>query len=445
MATVTERDPKQCYLNDLERLAAQGDDPSWRADIREAGRAAFEERPWPHSKLEPWRFTDIRPITRNDFVTAVSATSVQPDASLLVQHRYEIEGWTELVFVDGFYAPDLSRMGKLPEGAEAGGLAEAIAADNATVQAHLDQYAAGVDSALTALNSAFLLDGAFVHLPKNAVCEAPIHLLFLNTRGNERRAIHPRSLIVLDESAEATVIETHAGAGSETFTNGVSEYVLGPNSSVKRFMAVLEDDSSYHLSTTSVHQQEDSRYKSHTISAGGQIIRAELSIDLAGEGASCDAHGLYMTAGKELVDHAIDITHTRPHCHSYIGYKGILDGESRAVYTGKVNVPPDSQQTDSNQLNQNLLLSRKALVTTKPQLEIYADDVKCTHGATIGQHPKELVYYFRTRGIDEATARGMLTYGFADDVVRELEVDAVRARMEDLVFNRYSPSAHRSK
>jgi len=445
MATVTERDPKQHYVNDLERLAEKGDAPSWLAAIRAAGRANFDARPWPHTKLEEWRFTDIRPITRNDFVTAVQDSGVEPDADYLAAHRHAHEGWTELVFVDGFYAPALSRQGNLPDGAMAGGLAEAAAAEHPVLRDHLDKYAPGVESALVALNTAFLLDGAFVHVPKNAVCESPIHLLFLTTRGNERRAFHPRSLVVLDESAEATIIETHAGAGGESFTNGVAEFVLGPNSSIKRFMAVFEDSASHHLSTTRVHQRDDSRYKSHTITAGGAIVRAELSIDLAGEGASCDAHGLYMTAGNDLVDHAIDITHNRPHCHSYIGYKGILDGDSHAVYTGKVNVPPDSQQTDSNQLNQNLLLSRKATVMTKPQLEIYADDVKCTHGATIGQHPDKLVHYFRTRGIDEATARGMLTYGFADDVVKELEVEEVRARMEDFVFNRYSPSAHRAK
>ena len=445
MATVTERDPKQNYINDLERLAAKGDAPAWLAKIREAGRANFDARPWPHNKIEEWRFTDIRPITNNDFVTAVQDSGVEPGEDLLARYRHEHEGWTELVFVDGFYAPGLSRMGNLPEGAVAGGLAEAIAADHPAVRDHLDQYAAGVESTFVALNTAFLLDGAFVHVPKNAVCEAPIHLLFLTTRGNERRAFHPRSLLVLGESAEVTLIETHAGAGGESLTNGVTECVLGANSSIKRFAAIFEDTASYHLSTTRVQQHEDSRYKSHTITAGGAIVRPEMAVDLAGEGANCDLHGLYMTAGTDLVDHPIDITHTRPHCHSYIGYKGILDGESRAVYTGKVNVPPDSQQTDSNQLNQNLLLSRNATVTTKPQLEIYADDVKCTHGATIGQHPDKLVHYFRTRGIDEATARGMLTYGFADDVVKELEVDEVRARMEDFIFNRYSPSAHRAK
>ena len=445
MATVTERDPKQSYINDLERLTAKADMPDWLAKVRASGRAAFDARPWPHNKLEEWRFTDIRPITRNDFVTAVQDAGVEPDAAYLDAHRYGVDGWTELVFVDGFYAPGLSRQGNLPEGAVATGLAEAIAANHPAARKHLNQYAAGVESALVALNTAFLLDGALVHLPKNAVCEAPIHLLFLTTRGNERRAFHPRALVVLDESAEAILIETHVGAGGESFTNGVTEFVLGANSSMKRFMAVFEDEASHHLSTTRVQQLEDSRFKSHTMTAGGAIVRPELSVDLAGEGASCDLHGLYMTAGDDLVDHAIDITHTRPHCHSYIGYKGILDGESRAVYTGKVNVPPDSQQTDSNQLNQNLLLSRKATVTTKPQLEIYADDVKCTHGATIGQHPDKLVHYFRTRGIDEPTARGMLTYGFADDVVKELEVDEVRARMEDFVFNRYSPSAHRAK
>jgi Fe-S cluster assembly protein SufD len=291
-----------------------------------------------------------------------------------------------------------------------------------------------------ALNSAFLTDGLFLHLPRGAAA-APIHAIFLRTGAAARMAAYPRNLVVLDEQAEGALVETYADltAGAGYFNNVVAETALNPDAKLQRIKVVREHDESFHLATDKVAQGRASAYRSFTITLSGRIVRNELKTHLGGEGADASFNGLYTTDDSMLVDNHTEVEHAAPHCHSWIGYKGVLDDKSHAVFTGRVYVHQDAQKTDSNQLNQNYLLSDKATVDTKPQLEIFADDVKCTHGATVGQPPEQVVFYFQTRGIDRDTARSMLTYGFAEEVIADLPLEPVRKRLEAVVFDKYRP------
>jgi Fe-S cluster assembly protein SufD len=421
------------YLADLAREPANGQ-PDWVGIIRKTGRAAFEASTFPHGKMEEWRHTNIAAISSTHYPPLTGPGSVnaaQMDGLSLAQ-----AGFHELVFVDGHFSEALSTLGELPQGVLLGSLYSHLGDE--AVRANLNRHA-GNRSAYTALNTANIKDGALVYLPRNTVLDAPVHLLFVST-ATLPGAAHIRNVIVLDESAEATVIVSYAGLGDANYLNNIVEEVaLGANASLKYYKAVQEGAAGNHLSTTEFHQDRDSRLFSLVVSQEGKITRNQQCIALAGPGAECALHGLYMNDGDRLIDNALHIHHAVPNCNSRIAYKGILDGSSKSVFTGKVNVDQAAQKTDSDQLSNNLLLSDNATIDTKPQLEIYADDVKCTHGATVGAHPEPIIFYFRSRGIDEATARGMLTYGFADEIIAEIGPDALRDRLQHYIFKKYSP------
>lgn len=437
MTNVAERTDRGHYETDLEQTLSL-DAPSWLKDIREGAAARFADLDFPDYKQEAWRYTDVKPIVQTPFrSTGTKSVTVAPES--IAPYFYDEAGWTQLVFVDGRYSSDLSRIGELPSGIRAGSLAEAIANDEEIVRERLDQYAEATN-AFVALNAGLAQDGAFVFIPDGVAHETPIHFVFVTT-GMDNAASHPRNLVVLGESAEATMLETYVGLNGDakTLTNVVSEVLLGDNAHLHRHKIVLEGDAAYHLSTAKVVQGRDSKINSFSITLSGQIVRNELDVVLNGEGANAILNGLYLNDRGRLIDNALHVTHASPKCYSRMGYKGVLDGSSAAVFTGKVLVPQDSQQTDSDQLNNNLLLSGDATIDTKPQLEIFADDVKCTHGATIGGFPSELIFYFQSRGMAADMAHAILTYGFAAEVVDEIGVGPLHDRLAKYVFDKYSP------
>lgn len=437
MAEATLKTPHEQYLDDIARERPNGQ-PDWFKAIRQAGRKAFESSVFPHTKMEEWRHTNISAITGAHYTPADPRVAAPISAADIAGVSFAEEGYHELVFVDGFYRPELSNTGALPEGMVLGGIRDHL--ENDVLRAHLNQHAEN-RSAYTALNTAFLQDGALVYVPAKAALEAPVHLLFLRTGAGTGAAAHIRTLIALGQSSEATVITSYASLdpAADYLGNIVEEVALAPNASLKYYKVVREGAAGNHLATTEVRQERDSRFLSLVLSEEGRITRNQQCIKLAEPGAECALHGLYLNDGDRLIDNAINIHHAAPNCNSRIAYKGILDGASKSVFTGKVNVDRIAQQTDSDQLSNNLLLSDTATIDTKPQLEIYADDVKCTHGATVGAHPDPIIFYFRSRGIDEAMARGMLTYGFADEIISEIGPEALRARQEEYVYKKYSP------
>jgi len=390
--------------------------------------------------LEAWRFTNINPILRTPLAPMTDPGDTLPEASDLASFLYGGD-WTELVFVDGWYAPSLSRNAGPGTTVKVASLRESLAAGDDWMAEHLGRYLQQSDSIFSALNTALFRDGAVIQIPKAHRVEQPIHIVFVTSSAATGKSIQPRVLVVADAQSESTVIESHVNlAGAEaTLSCPVTEIALAPQARMTAIKVLEEGPQGYHLSSTQVRQERDSRYEAYTFNVGGAIGRNELRISLNGEGAECSLRGLTLTDNARLLDNALSVEHQAAHCKSWIGYKSVLADKSHSVFCGRVYVAPGAQQTDSNQLNQNLLLSDRATANTKPQLEIYADDVKCTHGATVGQPPQEQIFYFQTRGMDEAMARGILTYGFADEVITELPVEPVRKRLDRLVFDKYSP------
>ncbi len=439
MAEIKNEAEKAPYFAEWEKIRGRPG-PDWVKAYREAGLRRFAELELPHRKQEAWRFTNVNPIIRTPFRAQVSSSGTSIGNHQLRPYQFEGPGWVEAVFVDGFFASELSRNISPPDGSHVGSLLNAVEADDDKLIEYLGRLGNGAGNVFTALNAAFLLDGAWIRIPKETRLNRPMHLLFVSTLREQPMARFPHNVIVLEPMAEALVVESHVslGNGERYLTNAVSQVFVGEGARLKRVKLLEEDRSGYHMASTYIHQEKDSSLLSFSFFLSGRIGRDEIRAVLAGEGIGCSLNGLYLAENDELVDNHTSIEHHAPHCTSWIGYKGVLDGKSHAVFTGRIRVERGAQQTDSKQLNQNLLLSDTATVNTKPLLEIFADDVKCTHGATVGQPPPEQIFYFRTRGMSEAMARGLLTYAFAEDVVQQVPVDCVRDRLDKFVFDKYS-------
>jgi Fe-S cluster assembly protein SufD len=339
-----------------------------------------------------------------------------------------------LFFVNGHYLPEFSKIAALPEAVHVGSLAQGLNQQPEKVRHHLGRHADYGRHALVALNTAFWADGAYIDLPAGCVLDKPIHVLFLAT--GEAAAAHPRNLIIVGPKAQARVVEHYAGAGNaEYFNNAVTEIVLEEGAQLEHCKLQQEAVKSSHITTLQVAQKRSSKFVSHSISLGAALARHDINVDLQ-EDTVCTMNGLYVVGGRQHVDHHTCIDHSKPRGTSREFYKGVLDGRSRGVFNGKVVVYPDAQLTDAQQSNKNLLLSVDAEVDTKPQLEIFADDVKCAHGATVGQLDEQMLFYLRSRGIEEAAARSLLTYAFADEVLKHISMAAVRSRLEEILINR---------
>jgi len=343
----------------------------------------------------------------------------------------------QLVFVNGRYSPALSSLRSLPEGVKAGSLAMALSGDPAAVEPHLARHASYQGHPFVALNTAFLQDGAFVSIPKGKVVETPIYMLFVSTPRGKAIVSHPRNLILAGDDSQTMIVESYIGLNNALyFTNVVTEIVAGENAVVAHYKLQRESEEAFHISTVQASLNHSSNFSSHSIDLGGALVRNDVNAVLDGQGIECVLDGLYMVAGRQHVDNHTRIDHVKPHCSSRELYKGVLGGRSKGVFNGKIYVHKDAQKTDAKQTNKNLLLSEDAVINTKPQLEIYADDVKCTHGTTIGQLDQEAIFYLRSRGIDLEAARGLLTYAFASEMIGRIKVEPVRAQLEHLLLAR---------
>lgn len=405
--------------------------PDFVRALRERGMARFAALGFPTTKVEDWKYTNIAPIARETF--ALAASRIDAAADLIAGAR--LDGAIELVVVNGRVATELSTVPALPAGAIVGSLAEAIARTPALVEPHLGGLAAIEDEGVAALNTAFLQDGIFVHLPAGCRVEAPIHCLFVSLAADTPTVSHPRVLIVAEPDSAASIVEQYVGSG-RYWTNAVSEIVVGAGAAIAHHKVQREDVRAYHLAAVAAAQRADSRFASHAVSLGAALSRSAIATRLDAPGAACDFDGLYIADGSQHVDHHTTIDHARPRGTSRELYKGILGGRATGVFNGKVFVRPDAQQSDAQQMNQNLLLSDEAQVDTKPQLEIFADDVKCSHGATIGQLNEDAIFYLRARGIGVADARRLLIYGFANELVERIAVAPLRRQLEAALAER---------
>lgn len=409
--------------------------PDWIKKFRAEAMASFAGQGFPNTNKEEWRFTNCDPIAKHNFTYC-------PDTEFPMLASEALSGYAvdtneyRFVFVNGHFAGRLSCASALIPGVTAINLASPATVHSDIIRTMLAHGEGVQTNAFAALNMAFLYDGLFIHIAKNTVIDVPIHILHIavHAPNSSTQAAYPHVLIAAEDGAAATIVESFYAVDEQTsFTNAVTKMTLGAKSSIEYVKVQHENTNSFHIHTVAAVQRQESRLAMFSLSLGGAIARSELHVELGGENANCIVNGLYMANGTQLSDHHTSIRHTEPDCTSRELFKGILDGAARAVYAGNVFVDTKAQQTDSQQTNRNLMLSETASVYTQPQLEIFADDVKCTHGATVGGVSEQNVFYLKSRGIGPITARGIVCVGFAAEATSAIAHAAARTMVDRLV------------
>jgi len=427
-----------CHLQNFRQL--DGDGPATVRVLRERALGRFAELGFPTTALEDWKYTNLASLAEHAF-RLPDAEVPDEAAQLAAGARFGVG--IELVFVNGRYAAALSSVAALPPGVLAGSLAEALRTHPELIEPHLGRYASfeHASESLTALNTAFLRDGACIYVPVGTALEVPVHCLYVSLARGDAIVTHPRTLIVAGEGSRVTVVEQYLGRGAY-WTNAVTEAIVGAGAALAHHTVQREAEPATHVGVVAVEQAADSTFTSRAFSLGAALARTDIATRLGAPGAACTLQGLYVARGTQHVDHHTTIDHRQPRGRSRELYKGIMDGRATAVFNGKVFVRPHAQQSDAEQLNKNLLLSDDAQIDTKPQLEILADDVKCSHGATIGQLDDDAIFYLRARGLDAATARQMLIGAFANELIDPLEVAPLRAQLAADVAARLQAAVH---
>jgi Fe-S cluster assembly protein SufD len=411
--------------------------PSTVQSIREAAFEHLRRIGFPTTKNEDWHYTSVAPILEHDYLH-VTTRSGDVRREALTPFTFGHPEWHQLVFVNGRYAPELSNVERLPSGLQVVDLRRAWDEVPELVE-QLGQITSYDDRAFTALNTAFMNDGGIIYLEANTEVELPIHLLFVTDAVAAKSMMHPRNLIVLGRHAKATVLESYVSLSDAVyFTNAVTEVALADGATLHHYKLQREGMRAFHIGTIETHQDRDTHYLSFSFATGGSLTRTNIYTRLDGEGCGTTVNGLYMLDGEQHCDHQTMIVHAQPNCFSRELYKGVLDGQSHGVFNGKVYVEPIAQKTDGKQTNNTLLLSDKAKIDAKPQLEIFADDVKCTHGATVGRLDEQALFYMKSRGVGRALARQLLTYAFAADVLETIEQQSVKEELERMTLRRFT-------
>jgi Fe-S cluster assembly protein SufD len=415
------------YRRSLEQGPAQ---PRWVGQARDSAMAQFERLGFPTTKLEQWRFTSVTPIAERTFALAkdgVAAAKAQTQPlSAPIAHA---------VCVNGRFVPQLSQLDKLPKGVQLIGLEAAIASHPTLIEPYLAKLSLTETNSFTSLNTAFLRDGVVLMIPARTVVEQPIEVTFASVAEGSGSVSHPRLLIVAGEASQATVLERYVGTGA-AFTNAVGEVWLGANAVIDHYKLQEEPADAFHIASLFLHCARSGTFSSHSLTFGGGIARNDVVATLDGEGIDCTLNGLYVGRGNQLIDNHTTIDHAMPHCGSHEIYKGILGDQSRAVFNGKIIVRPDAQKTDAKQTNKALLLSDEANINSKPELEIFANDVKCTHGAAIGQLDEAAMFYLRSRGLGVSESRAILVHAFAGDILNRVKIAPVREYVEGILTAR---------
>ena len=428
---------------------AEAEGPRWLAALRRRGAAAFARMGFPTARHEDWHYTTTAPIAEAAFASTVAATgAVRPEQ--LAAFTFGQAAWPTLVFVNGRFDASLSRLDALPEGVRALPWADALRDEPELLERTVGTIARADEQPFVALNQAVFADGAVVVVKKEMEADAPVHLLFVTDATAARTASHARVLVCAERHSKLTVIESHvAAAGTEVstgedagdppyLTNAVTEVDVADGASVTHLKVQREGARAFHVAHVEARQGRDSHFVSFSFAQGAKLARANVYTTLAGEGGGATLNGLYAVDADQHCDHQTRIEHAEPNCYSRELYKGVLGGRSHGVFNGKVYVHPAAQKTDGKQTNNTLLLSDEARIDTKPQLEIFADDVKCTHGATVGRLDQTSLFYMRSRGVGVEQARKLLTYAFAADVLETIELEPVKAALESLTLERYT-------
>lgn len=447
MTTVSSAEKRLAAKTDVYRTAFQRlerslSKPDWVRGLRQAGLQRLEALGLPTPRHEDWRFTNVAPILRLPFRPVLEAGET-PAGESLDGYLFKSVPGARLVFVNGRFAPALSNLAEVPAGVTAMSLAAALETENPLLQTHLGRFAEQADNAFSALNQVFFADGAFVHVPTGCVVEAPLHLIYVATSRQNGAAFHPRNVVVAGAGSRATILESYLALdGAHYFTNAVTELIVGDRATVEFLKFQDEATDAFHMAAWHGEFGRASNVRVHSFALGAKLSRNNIRVKLAGEGLECVLNGLYLTRDEQLADHHMIVEHAQPACASHEYFNGILDDKSRGVFHGRIYVHPIAQKTDAKQTNKNLLLSDEAVANSKPQLEIYADDVKCTHGATVGQLDEEAIFYLRTRGVGPETARRMLIHAFAGEIVERIQCEPARAVLDQLVWDRLEANPH---
>jgi Fe-S cluster assembly protein SufD len=419
------------YLETFDRLKGRyGNQLNWLQKLRQDAFNRFTENGFPTTHDEDWRFTNV---------SAVANTQFELGEKIQIEEKQlEAFGTSDfpcrLVFVNGYFAPELSRIPDLPHGVWIKNLARDINAGEALAEDFFGKDLNIQRDSFAALNTAFFEDGISIEIPAGVALETPVYALFITVPGEAPTMNHPRNLIVAGKNSQLTVVEDYVSLGEgTTFSNAATELIAGENAHVEHYMIVREGESAYNFSTLRIQQGRSANVATHSLLLSGALVRNNVHPVLAGEGSECLINGLFMANGRQHMDNYMLVEHASPHCDSRQFYNGILNGNSHGVFHGRIIVHKDAQKTDAKQTNRNLLLSDDAQIDTKPQLEIYADDVKCTHGATIGQVDENALFYLRSRGLDEVSARHVLLLAFANECLDRMNSQQVRDHLERLV------------
>ncbi len=411
--------------------ATVAQNPEWLQILRTSGLTRFQALGFPTRRDEDWRYTPVAPIVETPFAQG------QPGMlhPTLLNGR-EVEDSVQLVFVNGHFEPGASRIENLPAGVRVTNLAQAIASGEPLVERYLGKYVSYDNHAFAALNTASITEGVFIHLSKSAVLEQPIHVVYASQPGESGPTVsHPRLLLVADENSQCTIIERYVGRDGDVYLlNGVSEFIVAENAVVDHYKVQQESKAAFHVANLQVEIAHGANFSSHSLGFGGLIARSDAGARL-GEGCTATLNGLFMAGGRQIMDSHTTLDHAMPNCPSHQIYKHILDDHSRGVFNGRIFVQLDAQKTDAKQTNQTLLLSKDAEINTKPQLEIFADDVRCTHGATVGQLRGDQLFYLRARGIGKQEAQDLLIYAFASDIVQRIKVDSLRDELDKVLLS----------
>ncbi len=427
------------YLSNFEQFekSMNGEASTNLHALRKAAMAKFAEVGFPTTRDEEWKYTDISPISKEEFRPVLQPAKRRLTENDLQRFSFGHPEWNRVVCIDGHFEKELSNLSGLPAGVRIGSLALALKENATQVEPHLARYARVEDNAFVALSTAFLEDGVFIAVPDGVVLQNPIHLMMISTAPEKNTISHPRNLVVVGQSSQITLLETYTTVADRSyFTNSVMEIVLAKNATVEHNRLQLEGDQAFHVATVQLYQERDSNYTSNAMNFGGRLVRNNINVKLDGEGAEATLNGLYLGTGEQMIDNHTAIEHAKPNCPSHELYKGILAGKSKGVFNGKIFVRKDAQKTDAKQTNKNLILSDGASIDTKPQLEIFANDVKCTHGATIGQLDDEALFYLRSRGISMNKARDLLIYAFASDVIERVKLEPLREELHRILHKR---------
>ena len=427
------------YLTDFQALDKhlKAGEPTWLREIRQRAYSRFADLGFPTARRgnEKWKYTSVAPIAKATFQHSFDTGPEGVRDTYIRRLAPWDDNWINLVFVNGHYRRDLSTPTSHENGIHVGNLADVIRSDGDLAKKHLTRLATFDDDAFAALNTAFLGDGAYVHIPDGETLQSPLHLLFLTTESEEPTISHPRTLVVAGSRSRVTIIESYASLGrTQSFTNAVTEIVAGNQAEIEHYKLLIDSPEAFHVGITRVQQSEASKYSSVSFARGASLARNDLQVSLGAPDSSCFLNGLYMTSGTEHIDNFINVDHAQPHTTSRLNYKSILDGKSKAVFGGTVLVRPGAQKADSHQVDKNLILSEEAEVNSKPSLLIYADDVKCGHGATAGNLDEDTIFYMRSRGLDLETAKRHLIHGFANDIVETVRVEPFRAFLDRLLL-----------